>query len=80
MSALQDKLVELMQQALVSPAGVLLQCENPEAARNRFLGARTANGDPELLRLQFRGCSLPDGNLAITKAPKTSSPSALDKL
>lgn len=69
----------ILETALASPLGLVLQVSDFPRARAALYAARAASQDPRFNSLQIRSSGLPDGNLLITKialeaSPKASSP------
>jgi len=72
-AALGPKALEhlaILEQAMVSPQGLLLQTSDLTKARAALYTARRISGDIRFSSLQFRSVNLPDGNLAITHGTK----------
>ena len=67
--------LELLYQALHSPLGIEIETDDVQSALSRFYAARSAAGDSELARLQFRRQTTP-GRIWIVrgKAPVAADP------
>lgn len=64
----RQDLRDMLYQALAEPVGLLLSSPDPAKARQLLYANRTAIGDPELGRLQFRLVDLGEGpQIAIVK-------------
>jgi hypothetical protein len=69
MAALLSEL-EVLYQALATPYGVVVECNNFNLAQQRLYKARREAGDPELARLQIRRSPYrPDAELWLVRGP-----------
>lgn len=59
----------VLQEAASSPKGLLMSASNVEAVVAALARIAKTSGRPELLSLQFKRVTRPDGNLAIIHGP-----------
>lgn len=77
----KTRVQELLYRALAAPIGLLLRVSDPTRARQFLYQTRTAIGDPDLGRLQFRVVDLGEGPMvAVVKSAQLPGPSAHQSL